>query len=93
MIELLNREARDALERFIDDRVAERLAEAAMSPSYSSPWMTVPEAAEYLRTTEGAIRKRIQRGQLHKYRPHGSQILLRREELGLGAGPPSPAVL
>jgi excisionase family DNA binding protein len=64
----------------------------AVSPAPPSPWVTVAEAAEYLRTTKGAIYKRIKRGQLRSYRPDGSQILLRGDELTV-TGPAAPAVL
>jgi excisionase family DNA binding protein len=43
--------------------------------------LTVSEAAEYLRTSTGAVYKRIERGQLDAHRPEGSPILLRRADL------------
>ena len=52
----------------------------------SSPWLTVAEAAEYLRTSRGAIYKRIRRGQLASHRPEGSPILIWRDDL-VGTGP------
>ena len=80
MLDLLSTSAQEALVHFIGERVAEHLASLA-TPSPSSPWLTVDEAAEHLRTTPGAIRKRISRGQLRAHRPEGSRIMLRRDEL------------
>src|SRR4051794_26191891 len=85
MLDLLSPHAGAALMKLIDERVQEGLA-SAVPPAPSSPWLTVAEAADYLRTTSDAIYKRIKRGQLTSYRPEGSPILLRRNELD-GAGP------
>jgi excisionase family DNA binding protein len=77
--------ALDALIDQLEPRLLERLTEH-LNTGPSSPWLTVKEAADYLRTTEGAIRKRIERKQLPSYRPEGSQILLHRDDLDR-AGP------
>jgi excisionase family DNA binding protein len=79
VLDLLSPTAKAALVRLIDERVAEHLANSSSTPT--SPWLTIDEAAEYLRTTPGAIRKRISRRQIGAYRPEGSRILLRREDL------------
>jgi excisionase family DNA binding protein len=81
LLTLLSPQAHAALVELIDQRVAEKLTETEGGHSASSPWLTVKDAAEFLRASEGAIRKRIQRGQLKAHRPEGSQILLRRDEL------------
>jgi excisionase family DNA binding protein len=80
VLNLLSTSAQEALVHLIDERVAAKLASLA-SPAPTSPWLTVDEAAEYLRTTPGAIRKRISRKQVKAHRPEGSRILLRREDL------------
>ncbi len=46
----------------------------------ASPWMTVAEAADYLRVTVAALRKRIERGQVPAHR-WGRLLRLRRAEL------------
>lgn len=87
MLSLLNAEARGELEAFVADQVKALLVEAGASePAVESPWMTVGEAATALRTTQGAIYKRIKRGQLEAKRPEGSRILLLRTEI-IPAGP------
>jgi excisionase family DNA binding protein len=95
MLELLSPSAQAAFVKLIDERVAERVEELLGSAAHktdASPWFTVTEAADYLRTTPGAIYKRIKRGQLPSYRPEGSTILLRRADLD-GAGPRTREVL
>jgi excisionase family DNA binding protein len=91
MLALLSADARTELLDLIDSRVAERLADQSPAP-HPSPWMTVQEAATYLRSTPAAIYKRIKRGQLRSYHPEGSQILLKREDLA-PAGPRLQEVL
>ena len=84
--------ALDALIDQLEPRLVERLKDR-LSSGVSSPWLTVKEAADYLHTSQGAIYKRIKRKQLPSYRPEGSPILLRREDLDAAAGPPAPEVL
>ena len=91
MLTLLSAEVESELLRLVDDRIAERLSSLSLITP-ASPWLTVAEAAEHLRTTTGAIYKRIKRGQLRAYRPEGSQYLLRRDELE-GPGPAARGVL
>jgi excisionase family DNA binding protein len=86
VLRFLSPEAEAALVRLIDERVSEQLQAASGVVQASSPWMTVTEAAEHLRTTPGAIYKRVKRGQLEAFRPEGSPILLRRGDLDR-AGP------
>jgi excisionase family DNA binding protein len=92
MLDMLSPQAQAALVRLIDERVAQTLETHADPERVLSPWMTVAEAAEYIRTTPGAIYKRIKRGQLQAFRPEGSGIRIRREDLDW-AGPPAPTVL
>ncbi len=81
MLRLLSPEAEAELVKLIDERVATCIEVASTHTPSASPWLTVSEAAQYLRTTPGAIYKRIERGQLKSYRPEGSQTLLRRDDL------------
>jgi excisionase family DNA binding protein len=95
MVKFLSLEAEAALLKLIDDRISERVAETFRNKPEGqphSPWLTIPEAAEYLRTTPAAVRKRIARGQLKASRLEGSRILLRRDEID-GAGPQGTEVL
>jgi len=87
----LDQAALDALIDQLEPRLVERLSER-LKPTLGSPWLTVKEAADYLRTSEGAIYKRIKRGRLPSYRPEGSPILLHRDDLD-GTGPRSREVL
>lgn len=83
MLTLLSQGAQAELLKLIDERVAQQLD--CVSPSSTdSPWVTVAEAADLLRTTKHAIYKRIKRGQLRGHRPDGSRILLRRDDLTPG---------
>ena len=92
MLDLLSPTAQAGMIKLIDERVAEALRSAPAQPARLSPWFTVEEAADYLRTSADAIRKRIDRGQLKSYRPEGSRILLHQNDLD-GAGPRQQAVL
>jgi excisionase family DNA binding protein len=94
MLKFLSQDAEAALTKLIDDRVAERVAEALRdgAKGQGSQWLTINEAAAYLRTSPAAVRKRIARGQLKAHRPEGSRILLRRSEID-GAGPFGEMVL
>jgi len=49
--------------------------------SPSPEWMTVQDAANYLRTTPAAIRNRLYRRELSFYRPFGRRVLLKRKDL------------
>lgn len=80
ILEILSTSAQSALVQLIDARLTERLG-SICNESESVEWLTVAEAAEKLRTTPGAIYKRIKRKQLRSYRPEGSPILLRRNDL------------
>ena len=46
-----------------------------------SPYASIAEAAAYLRTTPGALRMRILRGQIRAYRPSPRVTLLRWDDL------------
>jgi excisionase family DNA binding protein len=93
MLELLSDSARAEFIELIDRRVAEQLAQSP-NGGVTSPWLTISEAADYLRTTPGAIRKRINRKHLEASRPEGSQYLLHRDDLdAFATGPQAIEVL
>jgi excisionase family DNA binding protein len=83
--------ALDALIDKLEERLVERLTDR-LTTAASSPWLTVQEAADHVRTSPGAIYKRIKRGQLPGHRPYGSKILIHRDDLDR-AGPRGPEVL
>ena len=56
----IDQAALDALIDQLEPRLVERLSER-LGGLPSSPWLTVQEAAEYLRTSPDAIYKRINR--------------------------------
>ena len=69
-----------AFEEFVQIVVNARL-EALQIPAADTPnWMTTREAAAYLRMSEAALRKRVQRGRIAAYRD-GSRLLFDRAEL------------
>jgi excisionase family DNA binding protein len=80
MIDALAPEALAALTAFIDSRIERQLFDDR-AQAKGSELMSVKEAADYLRTTPGAIYKRVQRRQLPFVRPDGSGILIRREDV------------
>jgi excisionase family DNA binding protein len=80
VIDSLTPEALAALTAFVDGRIEERLLKRDTVPR-TPDLMTVKEAADYLRTSEGAIYKRIQRKQIPFARPDGSGILISREDI------------
>ncbi len=71
----------DALEPRLLARVEEAI-ERHVSPQ--SPYLTVEQAADYLRTTPHAIRSMIQRGELPALRP-SRRLLLEKTALDLWA--------
>lgn len=78
----LSPQAVAALDARIAGEVERQLAEREQARA-ESPWMTVPEAAEYLRLSPKAIRNRL------NWLPHhrlDGRILLRRDELDAAFG-------
>lgn len=93
MLELLSDSARADLIELIGRCVAEHQPQS-LHGGVTSPWLTISEAAEYLRTTPGAIRKRISRKQLKAHRPEGSQWILHKDDLdAFATGPQALEVL
>jgi excisionase family DNA binding protein len=80
LLNFLGPEAHEWLVNLIDERVAQGTQESHKG-DFRSPWLTVKEAAQYLRTTEGGLRKRINRKQLKAHRPEGSRIILHKDDL------------
>lgn len=67
----------DAVQR-IAEVVERRIADRAAEPP--GPWMTVPEAAAYLRCPEGRIRKLLMANAIPAHRD-GRRVLFHRDEL------------
>jgi excisionase family DNA binding protein len=70
--EMIRTLVREEVERVFEEREAQR-AEARR-------WLSVPLAADYLASSEAAIRARIERGTL-PVRRLGSRVLIDRDEL------------
>ena len=62
-----------------EDKTSDKFFESRIG----NKWLSVKEAAEYLRTTEGAIRNRIYRGQIVVYKPFSirGKSLIKRSDL------------
>jgi excisionase family DNA binding protein len=58
-------------------RIAERLE--ALEASDPSPWLTVEDAARYLRRSQDAIRASIKRDAIPSYKIRGRRLLNRAE--------------
>jgi excisionase family DNA binding protein len=67
-----------AIEQLVDERVAAALEERPEGSS--SPWLTVPEAADYLRTSERTVQRLLKRRRI-RTSAIGRRRLLRREDL------------
>ncbi len=71
------------------DAVAQRVAQLVVgqlgSTESSISWLNVGSAAQYLDTTEDAIRGLVKRGQLLPHRSTTGRLLFRRDELDLHA--------
>jgi hypothetical protein len=67
------------IERMVDERVAQRLAERAEADR-PDEWMTTAEAAAYRRLTPAALRARVRRGTVTAYDDNG-RWLFRRSQL------------
>jgi excisionase family DNA binding protein len=68
----------DAIERVVDARVRELLAELPVTPP--SPWLTVSEAADYLRTSERTVQRLVTRHRVCSA-TIGRRRLLHRDDL------------
>jgi len=69
----------DVIEVLVDEAVREQLA-AHTSTNGSSPYMTVTEAAEYLRASKQRVYDLLSAGRLTR-RKDGTRVLVSREEL------------
>lgn len=69
----------DALERLVDERVAERVAELD-GASDAPPWLTVEQAAARLGCSPDAVRMRAKRGRLETRR-QGRRLYVARESV------------
>jgi excisionase family DNA binding protein len=74
-------EAVEALVEQVVDRVLERLERSpAAEPAPASPYMTVPEAAEYLRTSRQRVDDLLSQRRLTRVK-EGRRTLIRRKEV------------
>jgi excisionase family DNA binding protein len=64
----------------IRESVAQVVADAVPTTSVS-PWLNTKAAAEYLCTTEQAIRALVKRGEIPVHRSPNARLLFRRNEL------------
>jgi excisionase family DNA binding protein len=77
----------DALADQLAPRLADRLASGAPTPSGSSPWLTVQEAAEYTRIALGTFRKLSADGTFTAH--GGKRKVYHRDELDEALGRPA----
>lgn len=83
---------RPEVERLVEQLVAERLA--ALPAPEPSRWLTVREAAAYVRLSEPALRARARRGSVPGYLDEGRWIFDRVElDEHLRSSEPGPATL
>jgi excisionase family DNA binding protein len=62
------------------DVLVRQVSEQMQPTETTSPWLDLPEAAEYLRTTVDSIRGMVKRKQLPFHKPNG-RLLFNRHEL------------
>ena len=72
---------RDLVERLVDERLDLRLEEfAAGASANGSPWLSISEAAEYMRVSERKVQRVISSGRLRST-TLGRRRLLHRDDL------------
>ena len=76
LLTALSPELVDAILELVD----ERAAAAARKDEKASPWLSIPEAAEYLRTSERTVERLVARGRVRST-TIGRRRLFRREDL------------
>lgn len=69
-----------AIERLVDERVAGALAALHGNGSATTPWLTIEEAAQYLRVSERTLERLLTRGKI-RTSTIGRRRLLHRDEL------------
>jgi excisionase family DNA binding protein len=69
-----------ALEEFVEERVREGLANTVEGNGTASPWLSLDEAADYLRVSPRTLERRIKTGRVWSTMI-GRRRLLRREDL------------
>ena len=74
-----------AIEELVDERVQERLDGIADRNGSASPWLSLDEAAGYLRVSERTLERRIARGKVRST-SIGRRRLLHRDDLDALAG-------
>jgi excisionase family DNA binding protein len=73
----------EAIENLVDERVDAALAEHG-NGARSSPWLTIPESAEYLRTSERTIHRLVRKERIRSI-TIGRRRLLHRDDLDVYA--------
>ncbi len=74
-----------ALEQLVDERVEQALDEQVPAANgHGSPWLSVAEAAEYLRTSERTVQRLVKRGRVRSS-TIGRRRLLHRDDLDRAA--------
>jgi excisionase family DNA binding protein len=79
-LDFLSAAARAELEQLIDERVAARVSEYAPAAAAVSPYMTIPEAAEYLRCSRQRIDDLLSQRRLTRHKD-GKRTLVSRDEV------------
>lgn len=69
-----------AIEEIVDERIRERLDGIADANGPASPWLSLEEAARYLRVSPRTLERRIARGRVRST-CIGRRRLLRRDDL------------
>lgn len=80
LLRLLPPGALDAIERLVESKVDERLADAGAERDGDSGLVTLAEAARLLDCSPDAVRKRARRGRLD-VRHHGRRVYVTRDSL------------
>jgi excisionase family DNA binding protein len=79
-LDFLSAAARAELEQLIDEKVAERVAQLTAPVPASSPYLTIPEAADYLRCSRQRVDDLLSQGRLQRFKD-GARTLVSRAEI------------
>lgn len=79
LLQSLAPELVEAIEQLVEERVREQLEELPGAAS-SSPWLSLDEAADYLRVSPRTLERRIKRGRIRST-TIGRRRLLHRDDL------------
>jgi excisionase family DNA binding protein len=79
-LSFLSAAARAELEQLIEAKVAERVAQLTPLPAAASPYMTIPEAAEFLRCSRQRVDDLLSQARLTRFKD-GARTLVSRDEI------------